>query len=193
MDLRRPRAGELAMAAAGAVLLASLFLPWYGPGAECARAPCPGEETGWEALTAIDVALAAAAALGLAAFVVTAVRRMETVAIVLTSLAALTAGAAVALALLRVVELPGAVDDAVSGGVEKRLAGPWLALAGALGLAAGGLAAMRDERPRGRVEAPVVEVRRLPPTAEGRGGEGGGAGDGGHADGAGRATYNRPR
>ena len=94
MDLRRPRPGDWATAAASAVLLGSLFLPWYAGGGECARAPCPTEATGWQALAAIDVALAVAAALGLAAFLATLAERTEAAAVVLTSLAALAAVAA---------------------------------------------------------------------------------------------------
>ena len=47
MDLRRLRVGEWLAAVSGLALLASLFLPWYGP----------GSVTGWEALSAIDVLL----------------------------------------------------------------------------------------------------------------------------------------
>ena len=179
MDLRRPRAADWAMAAAGAVLLASLFLPWYRTALMCVTAPCPTDDvTGWEALAVIDVWLAAAALLAIAALAATTSEAAGGVAIAITALAGLTGVIAAVLALVRLVDLP---RDLETAGQTSAAPGAGVGLAAALGLAATAIAAMRDERPRGPVEERPVEVRPAPSP------------DGTVADRAGAPTYNRRR
>jgi hypothetical protein len=134
MDLRRLRAGEWVAAASGVALLASLFLPWYGP----------ADVSGWEALGAIDVLLALVAAGGVLLAVVTAAQGVPAVPIALSTLVLIAGLVAVLLVLFRVADLP---DGA--GGREWAL---WLGLAGAAGIVVGAAVAMRDERlsPPGR-------------------------------------------
>jgi len=64
MDLRRLRAGEWVAAAAGALLIVSLFLPWYEAGRF--------DVSAWEAFAVVDVLLLLAGALGLGVLVITA-------------------------------------------------------------------------------------------------------------------------
>jgi hypothetical protein len=132
MDLRRLRAGEWIAAASGAVLFASLFLPWYG------------DASAWEALAVIDVLLALVAAAAVALLLVTALQPVPAVPIAVSALVALAALAGLALVLIRMASLPD--------GADGREGGLWLALAAALGLFAGACLAMRDERlsPSGR-------------------------------------------
>ena len=139
MDLRRLGAGEWLAAAAGVALLVSLFLPWYGPSA-----------SGWESLAAIDVLLAFVAASGVLLAIVTAVQRVPAVPVALSALVALAGGLGVLLVLWRVLDLPD--------GVAGREWAIWLGLAGALGIVAGAVLAMRDEvRPGARVpDIPAV-------------------------------------
>jgi peptidoglycan/LPS O-acetylase OafA/YrhL len=128
MNLRRLRAGEWITALAGLVLLASLFLPWYGsPGA-----------TGWEALTVNDVLLAAVGVFALALFFVTAHQPVPALPIALDALVTLAGMVAVALVLVRVGFPPGEPGS--------REWGLWLALAAALGVTVGGWISMRDQR-----------------------------------------------
>ena len=68
MNLHRLRKGEWIAAISGAVLIVSLFLPWW-EGAD------GGRLSGWEALTALDVALALLGLSALAVWAITAVAR----------------------------------------------------------------------------------------------------------------------
>jgi hypothetical protein len=132
MDLRRLRAGEWIAAVSGAVLLVSLFLPWY----EGASA--------WEALSVIDVAVALVALSGVALLPVTASQRVPAVPIAYSAFVSLAGLIGTLLVLFRVADLPD--------GADGRGWALWLGLAAALGVTAGGAIAMRDERlsPPGR-------------------------------------------
>jgi hypothetical protein len=136
----------------GAVLLVSLFLPWYdvkGVGRHL---------TGWQAFSVIDVILAIAALVGLGVALATAFRHTPALPVALGVLGAPVGALAVLLVLVRVLDPPGPnelLDLAV---------GSWLALLGALGVAAGSWLSMADEHNRGVPEVPV-EVRPAPPAA----------------------------
>jgi hypothetical protein len=144
MDLRRLRAGEWLAAISGIALLVSLFLPWYGP----------DSVTGWEAMTVIDVLLAFVAASGVLVAVVTATHRVPAVPVAVSALISLLGSAGVILVLIRVLDVPG-----WAGGREWGL---WLGLAGAVGIVAGALLAMREEiRPAtARVEIESISAPR---------------------------------
>jgi hypothetical protein len=161
MDLRRLRAGEWVAALSGIVLLVSLFLPWYGAGAE-------GDASGWEALAAVDIALALVAAFGVGLLVITASQRVPAVPIALSAVVTFVGLIGMVLAAIRLVSVPD--------GLDGREAGVWLGLLGTIGIVAGGWLAMRDERlsPEGRhtdltgrpTSAPP-EIERIPaPRAE---------------------------
>lgn len=132
MDLRRLRAGEWIAALSGLALLAALFLPWYDV------------ESGWQALSILDVLLAIVALAALSIPVVTVAHRVPAVPLAHQSLVTLAGMAALLLVLIRVANLPGDADD--------RDWGLWLGLAATLGIVVGGVVAMRDERlsPEGR-------------------------------------------
>jgi FtsH-binding integral membrane protein len=140
MDLRRLRVGEWVAGLGGVALLASLFAPWYGPDSLSA----------WEALGAIDVLIALAAASGVGLAVITATQRAPAVPIALGAVVVVVGLVGVVLVLLRLIDLP----DAASG----REWGVWLALAGALGILAGAVRAIRDEHARGAEEARIEFV-----------------------------------
>jgi hypothetical protein len=131
MDLRRLRSGEWIAALSGAALLVSLFLPWYGAGAE-------DDASGWQALAAVDIALALVAASGVALLLITASQRVPAVPIALSALVTLVGLIGVVLVLVRLADMPG--------GFERRELGIWLGLAGAVGIVAGGWLAMGEER-----------------------------------------------
>jgi len=133
MDARRLGAGEWLAGLSGAALLASLFLPWYGDSL-----------SGWAALSVIDLVLAFVAAWAIALVPITAGQRVPAVPLTLDALLALAALPAFALVLFRLADPPS--------GADGRGWGLWLALAGAAGILAGALVAMRDERlsPPGR-------------------------------------------
>lgn len=134
MDLRRLRAGEWLAAAAGAVLIVSLFGPWYEAGSL--------EVTAWEAFSIFDVLLFVSGAIGLGVLFITASQRTAAVGIATQALAFLITGPIAVAALLRVLNLPGDLDAAGAG----RTAFAWIGLLAAAGVAAASLVAMRDER-----------------------------------------------
>jgi hypothetical protein len=160
MDLRRLRAGELIAALSGAVLLLSLFLPWYGGGGD--------EASGWEALAVVDVALALVAAFGVSLFVVTASQRVPAVPIALSAIVTLVGLIGLVLALVRLANLPD--------GFDGRELGVWLGLLATIGIVVGAALTMRDERLSpdgghtdltGRPTAAPPEIERIPaPRAE---------------------------
>jgi hypothetical protein len=160
MDLRRLRAGEWIAALSGAVLLVSLFLPWYGAGAE--------DASGWEALAAVDIALALVAAFGVGLLVITASQRVPAVPVALSAIVTLVGLIGVVLVLIRLANLPD--------GFDGREPGVWLALLAAIGIVAGAALAMRDERLSpaaghtdltGRPTSAPPEIERIPaPRAE---------------------------
>jgi hypothetical protein len=131
MDLRRLRTGEWIAALSGVALLVSLFLPWYGAGAD-------GDASGWEALAVVDIALALVAAFGVSILVVTASQRVPAVPIALSAMGTLVGLIGVVLVLIRLAATPG--------GFDGRELGVWLALVAAIGIVAGGALAMHDER-----------------------------------------------
>jgi heme A synthase len=156
MDLRRLRAGEWVAGISGLVLLVSLFLAWYSDDA--------GTRTGWQSLGALDVVLALVALSALAIPVVTAFHRVPALPLAHQSLTALVGVLAVVLVLIRVLNMP----DWATG----REWGLWVALAATVGVTAGGLRAMRDERLTrggrhtdltGVPVAQPLEVETLPP------------------------------
>jgi len=134
MDLRRLRAGEWIAAAAGSVLIVTLFLPWYEAG--------PTDVTAWEALSVVDVLLFVSGAIGVGVLAITASQGTAAVGIATQSLAFLITGPIAMITLLRVLNLPGDLDAAGAG----RTIFAWIGLLAAFGVAVGTLVAMRDER-----------------------------------------------
>lgn len=126
MDLRRLRAGEWIAGAAGLALLVSLFLSWYDG------------RSGWESLGILDVILAFVALNALAIPFVTASYRVPALPLAHQSLTVLIGIVALLLVVGRVLNIPDWADG--------REGGLWVALLATLGLVAGGMLAMRDER-----------------------------------------------
>ena len=156
MDLRRLRAGEWVAALSGVVLFVSLFLPWYGAGAD-------GDASAWEALAAVDIALALVAAFGVGLLVITASQRVPAVPIALSAVVTFAGLIGVVLALIRLASVPD--------GLDGREPGVWLGLVGTIGIVAGSWLAMHDERlsPEGRhtdltgrPTSPPPEIERIP-------------------------------
>ncbi len=150
------------MGALGALLVASLFLAWYGGPRAAASA--------WEAYTLTDVVLLVAGLVGVTALVLTLAQRTPAVPLALT-----TIGVFVALigALLAVVGLVAAPEPAGAGGEAERLSGAWIGTALAIGLLAAMLASIRDERtsaPEWSREEQAAAVRTLTLSSSGGGG-----------------------
>jgi hypothetical protein len=155
VDLSRLRIGEWIAAGAGAVLLVSLWLPWY--------ATPPNTASAWASLAVLDVLLALAACAGVALLLITAAQSVPAVPIAFSVFVTFAGMAAVILVLARLIALPE--------GADGREWGIWLALTGSVALVAGGLVAMRDERPSppgghtdqtGRPVPPPPEIETIP-------------------------------
>lgn len=184
MDLRRVRIGEWIFGVSAAVLLVSLFLPWWGlEGEWIGLGPAgpiegpdqgPGVETtwsAWEIFSIADVLLALLALLALAVWVLVA--RWSAPGPGLAG-EVLLAPLALALSIVVVVQIlatPGALEVPAPIRDPTLELGGWLGLLSTLGVLLGLLVGMRDERlsrpgePTDQTGAPVSEpiaVETLP-------------------------------
>jgi hypothetical protein len=154
--MSRLRPADWLAGAAGALLLATLFLPWYDAVGVGTVSYGPGSSAGataWRAFSVIDVLLALLALLAIALPVVTAVANGPAKPVALAVLSSLGSILAVLLVLFRLIDSP--VDGL------KPDWGAWLGLLAALLMLAGCWGAMRDERTPGAV-APDVPRRPAP-------------------------------
>jgi hypothetical protein len=154
VDLRRLRVGEWITALAGVVLLVSLFLPWYGE----ADAAAATELSGWESLALLDIVLSLIAAAAVALALITAVQPLPAVPLTWNTFVVFAGMLAVVLVLVRVIDLPD--------GAGARDWGLWLGLAGALGILAGALIALRDDRHVSPARYTDLSGRPAPPPRE---------------------------
>jgi hypothetical protein len=184
MDLRRLRAGEWITGISGAVLIVSLFLPWYHYSARANGTPSAGirlaqgdfDFTGWETLSTIDIVLALIGAAAVALLVVTATQRTVAIPIAWNALLVLAALVVVVLVVVRLLDVPQKLDvpaqfrQGYSVSTDPAW-GLWLAFAASLGLFGGSLVALRDERlsppdrttdATGRPVPPPPEIETLP-------------------------------
>lgn len=150
MDVRRLRAGEWIAAACGVGLLVSLWLPWYE-----GQAGDGSSLSAWQSLAALDVLLALIAAAAVGLWFVTASQSVPAVPIALSVFVTFAGALGVLLVLIRVLFVPD--------GAEGRDWGLWLALASTIGIVAGALLAMRDERPSPAGGHTDVTGRPAPP------------------------------
>jgi hypothetical protein len=150
VDVRRLRVQEWIAGAAGAVLVVSLFLEWYGAGAKT--------WTAWQSFGTLDVVLAVAGLMAIALAVVAVVHRTQAVPLAIGSLLVLLGVVASAWLVFRVASPPD--------GVTHREAGLWIALVACLAVTIAALASIRDERfPRAVVDAAQAEPTTLPAPA----------------------------
>ncbi len=129
MDLRRLGVGEYVTAAFGVLLVLSLFGPWYDVRGI--------DLTAWQAFAITDVLLVLSGLLGIGLLVLTAVQRTAAVGITSDTLLLIVGGIVAVIALFRFLNLPGAADE-INAGRTLFVA--------AVGVAAGALLSMRDER-----------------------------------------------
>jgi hypothetical protein len=155
MRLKPPRVGEIVAGAAGAVLLVSLFLPWFRATAVGACPPgsgCPGggnvDEIAFEAFAVLDVLLVVLALAGMGLLAAELVAKTPAVAVAWAALTALLGIVTTLWVLVAVLAPPGS-------GFEPLFA--LLGLAAAAGVTVGTFLSMRDEgfglRPKGSLDA----------------------------------------
>jgi len=176
VDLRRLRAGEVIAGLSGLVLVVALLLPWYTQDVATSFAGSLDldSQNAFEALAIADLVLLVIglAAVGLA--ITTAAEKTVAVPIAYASLLSIAGIVAIVLVVTHLGTTPDPaqnVEPEVRRAVETGPAfGIYLALFAALGVFAGSLLAMRDERlskpgrptdPTGRPVASVPEVERV--------------------------------
>jgi hypothetical protein len=158
MNLRRLRVGEWILGVSGALLLVSLFLPWWGlegdwiglgPGGPIEGADQgPGVVTTWTAWQVFSVADVFFALLGVSALVVwVLVARWSAPGLGLAgeALATPLAFAMAIVALVQVLGTPGSLEAPPTFDATVEYGG-WLGLLSTFGVAVGLLVGMRDER-----------------------------------------------
>jgi hypothetical protein len=150
--MRRVRIGEVVAGAAGAVLLASMFLDWYSVSGR------DDSLTAWGAFGVVDVLLAVVALLGIALALSQVVGRGPTLPVALGVVTTTLGLAGTLLLLYRILNQPGP-NDVI--GVSL---GAWIGLAASLGVFLGAWLSLSDERPR-PVDPPPPEPQRRPTPA----------------------------
>jgi hypothetical protein len=138
------RPGDWAVGLCGAVLIGSLWLPWYrGAGHDF---------NAWQSMAVNDVLLFIAGGLGVAVVIANLSQSSEAIPITASVFTALFGILASILALVRLIWPPHGLD---------RAAGVWIGTAAALALTVSALRLLRDER-RGAPGLAQVEVTNLP-------------------------------
>jgi hypothetical protein len=128
MTLKAPRLGEVLAGISGALLLVSLFLPWYGVDGAVV--------SGWDSLRTLRFVLLVCSALGILLLLLEITQRASPVPVALSAVIGLVGIVATLWVALRLLQPPG--DG-------WRLEFAWLGLAAVIGVAAGGLISGRDE------------------------------------------------
>lgn len=145
------------MGGSGLLLFVALFLPWYEIGSGRVVGPpdvLDAHASAWDAFTILDVLLAMGALAAIAVVIVTAVHTTPAVPLTMESLVTLLGLVLLVLVVFRLADPPdvsfleSTASPAARESVDEldRAAGAWLGLVGTLGIVAGGLLAMRDER-----------------------------------------------
>jgi carbon starvation protein CstA len=163
VDLRRLRLQEWLVGAFGVVLLASMFLHWYGRSGSSRSA--------WQAFAAIDVLLAIVGLMAVALALAAATQRAQAVPTAIGSALLPVATVVTALVVYRAASPPHVAGPpggprptgyVPSGGTGREI-GLWIGLAACVGIVAAAYAAIRDERfPEAVRETGRVHVETLP-------------------------------
>jgi hypothetical protein len=145
VNLRRLRHGEWIAGISGVALLVVMLLDWYSVGDASANA--------WESFSVIDVFLALAALLGIGLAATAAGQRTTAVPQAVGALTVPFAFVAAILVLIRLLDLPGAV--------ERREIGLYLGVVATLGVLVGAWRSIGDQSFPRQVAA-QVDVTPLP-------------------------------
>jgi hypothetical protein len=144
MHLRRLRLGEWLAAAAGLVLVGSLFLDWYGT------------QNAWQSLDVLDIVIFLVALLALALAALQATRTSPAMPAGAGVLTVVFGAIGTLLVVYRIINQPGPNEL-----VEVRT-GAWIGLAAAIAITVGGWESIRNERVRDLPPGPEPEVRSAP-------------------------------
>ena len=144
MNLRRVRPGDWTVGVCGAVLIGSLWLPWYSAAGHDSNA--------WQTMAVNDVLLFIGGGFGIAVVIAGLTQASGAIPIAVSVFAALLGLLASILAVVRLIWPPHGLD---------RAAGVWIGTAAALALAVTALRLLRDER-RTAPGLAQVEITTLP-------------------------------
>ena len=149
MNLRRVAAIDWVVALSGAVLIGSLWLPWFG-------SQPTGDLNAWQSMALNDVIFLIVGGLAIALLFITATSGSGAVPIGTAAFAAFGGVLVSSLALVRLIWPPD-----IGPGPTDRAAGVWVGLAASVGLAVSAWYSLRDER-RGAPGSTDVEITALP-------------------------------
>jgi len=157
--MRRVRTGEVVAGVSAALLLAFMFLDWYGLDvAFGALDRLDLGATAWQAFGVIDIVLSLVVLLGLATLASQLIGRGPALPVALEVITSTVALIALLLVAYRIINQPGPNDL-----VDVKL-GAWLGLLATAGVFWGAWKAMSDERPR-PADPPAPEPERRPTPA----------------------------
>lgn len=161
-DPHRVRDTDWAVGVLGAILLGSMFMPWFG--VTGSGAPAGLTADAWQAFAAIDVFVAIAGLMAISLVVFTALHRTAAVPQALSTLTTVMAGVATILILVRALDLPGvgsvSAAAAASAAHVTREFGLWIGLAASLALVVASWRSMTDERFPAAM-TPRLEITKL--------------------------------
>lgn len=151
-DASRLRRGEVIAGASGALLLVSMFFPWYGYkiNARSLGSLVPSEDA-WNAFTVVSIYLLLTAAIALSLALVQATRRSPALPVSLSVIALVLGLVATVVILLRILDPPAASGlPSGFGSLAPELQptlklGAWVGLVSAIGITAGSYLSMREE------------------------------------------------
>jgi hypothetical protein len=155
-DVKRVRTGEWIVALCAVLLFVDMFVSWYGQVSTTLSA--------WRAFDVLDIYLLLVILAGLGLVVLKATQRAPALPVAASVVVTALAGLAALLILYRIANQPGPNDL-----VDVKI-GAFLGLLLALGLAAGGFQAMREEgtgfaHARAEAEAMLASREITPPGA----------------------------
>lgn len=157
MNLGRLRLGEWVAAAGGAVLLVSLFLPWWYRGGGVDPEHDVDGRTGFESFGVLDIVLVAIALLAIALAALQATQTNPAIPVGAAVLTVIFGALSALLVLYRIVNQPGRNE------LIEVLWTAWVGFAAAVAITAGGWESMRNERVRGLPPDLEPELRPPPP------------------------------
>jgi membrane associated rhomboid family serine protease len=153
MQLNRLRPGDWLTGLSGVALILLLFAPWYTVG--------DGIDSGWKALGYSDVWFAIAGILAICVWVSTARRDAPAVPLFFLVVTVTWSAVALILVIVRLLAVPG--GEAITG----RDWGVFVGALAVLGVFAGSLWALRDERAPGIRRSPEARTFTVPAAGAG--------------------------
>ena len=166
---RRLRGGELVAGVSAVLLLAFMFVPWYGVKVALLRGPgatlVGADANPWDAFTVIDIYLLLTSLVALALVVFQMTQRAPAIPVSMSVVTTVLGAVAVVLILVRILDPPGVsgLPALVASRLERTVKpGAFLGLLSALGIAVGAWMSLREEGIRPEDGPQRIEIVRDP-------------------------------